>query len=41
MIAAAQALIPIGENGRDPIFALIAIIRAFRPRAEGGTCTAP
>jgi hypothetical protein len=27
-----QALILIGENSGDPIFALIAIIRAFRPR---------
>ena len=41
MIAAAQALILIGENGGDPMFADIATIRAFRPRAEGGTCTAP
>ena len=31
MIAAAEVLILIGENGGDPIFALIAIIRAFRP----------
>jgi hypothetical protein len=42
MIAAAEVLILIGENGGDPIFALIAIIRSFRPaRAEGGACTAP
>jgi hypothetical protein len=32
MIAAAEVLILIGENGGDPIFAHIAIIRAFRPR---------
>jgi hypothetical protein len=32
MIAAAEVLILIGENGGDPIFAHIAIIRALRPR---------
>jgi len=34
MIAAAEVLILIGENGGDPIFAPIAIIRACRPRAR-------
>ena len=32
MIAAAEVLILIGENGGDPIFAHIATIRAHRPR---------
>jgi hypothetical protein len=32
MIAAAEVLILIGENGGDPIFAHIATIRALRPR---------
>jgi len=32
MIATAEVLLLIGENGGDPIFAHIAIIRALRPR---------
>jgi hypothetical protein len=32
MIAAAEVLILIGENGGDPIFAHIATVRALRPR---------
>jgi hypothetical protein len=32
MIAAAEVLMLIGENGGDPILAHIANIRAFRPR---------
>jgi hypothetical protein len=32
MIAAAEVLILIGENGGDPMFAHIATIRALRPR---------
>jgi len=32
MIATAEVLILIGENGGDPIFAHITIIRALRPR---------
>jgi hypothetical protein len=32
MIATAEVLILIGENGGDPVFAHIAIIRALRPR---------